>query len=146
MNKVELIGRLTKDPELSFAQGTGTAVCKFTIAVNRRFKKEGQPEADFLPVTVFGKQAEATANYMIKASQVGISGRIQTSNYMKGEVRVYKTEIIADEVDFLDSKNKDANSSNNTRNDSRNNTGNSNGNNDFSNDITPIEDGDIPFN
>lgn len=140
INKVVLVGRLTKDPTLTFAQGTGTAVCKFTIAVNRRYKKEGQPEADFLPVTVFGKTAEATANYMVKGSQISISGNIQTSNYMnKDNIKVYKTEIIADEVDFLDSKGKDSNSSSN------NNQSNA-GSKDFgSADITPIDDGDIPF-
>ena len=57
MNKVVLVGRLTKDPELKFAQGTGTAVATFTVAVNRRFKREGQPEADFIPVVVFGKHS-----------------------------------------------------------------------------------------
>ena len=145
MNKVVLVGRLTKDPELTFAQGTGTAICKFTIAVNRRFKKEGQPTADFLPVTVFGKTAEATANYMVKGSQISISGNIQTSNYMKDDVRVYKTEIIADEVDFLDSK-KDSNSNNNSNQNSYNGESNA-GSNDFgsNSDITPIDDGDIPF-
>ena len=141
MNKVVLVGRMTKDPELLFAKGSGTAVCKFTIAVNRRYKKEGQPDADFLPVTVFGKTAEATANYMVKGSQVSISGSIQTSNFMnKDNVKVYKTEILADEVDFLDSKGKDSNSSSN------NNQSNA-GSKDFgsANDITPIDDGDIPF-
>lgn len=146
MNKVALVGRMTKDPELTFAQGTGTAICKFTVAVNRRFKKEGQPDADFLQTTVFGKQAEATANYMVKGSQVAISGNIQTSNYMKGDIRVYKTEIIADEVYFLDSK-KDGNS-NNSSSSNYNQGGNSNNsNNDFGSDsgVTPIDDGDIPF-
>lgn len=120
-----------------FAKGSGTAVCKFTIAVNRRFKKEGQPDADFLPVIVFGKTGEATANYMVKGSQISISGNIQTSNYMnKDNVKVYKTEILADEVDFLDSKKKD------------NNSNNSNSSKDIYDnpDITPISDGDIPFN
>lgn len=142
MNKVTLIGRMTKDPELIFGQGTGTAVCKFTIAVNRRFKKEGQPDADFLPVTVFGKTAEATANYMTKGSQVGVTGSIQTSNYMNKEnIKVYKTEVIADEVDFLDSKGNGQASKQNDSNNS--NTDNySFGSN---SDITPIDDGDIPF-
>jgi single-strand DNA-binding protein len=147
INKVVLIGRLTKDPELTFAQGTGTAVCKFTVAVNRRFKKEGQPEADFLPITVFGKTAEATANYMIKGSQIGISGNIQTSTYMnKDNVKVYKTEIIADEVEFLDSKGKGSNDNTNS-NQSGYSGETSSGNNDFgsTSDITPIDDGDIPF-
>jgi single-strand DNA-binding protein len=143
MNKAVLIGRLTKDPELKFAQGTGTAICTFIIAVNRRFKKEGQPEADFIPVIVFGKTAEATANYMVKGSQIGISGTIQTSNYMnKDNVKVYKTEIIADEVEFLDSKGKTNNS-----NQGGYNAESNAGTNDFgsTSDITPIDDGDIPF-
>lgn len=142
INKVVLVGRLTKDPTLTFAQGTGTAVCKFTIAVNRRYKKEGQPDADFLPVTVFGKTAEATANYMVKGSQVSISGSIQTSTYMKDNVKVYKTEIIADEVDFLDSKSKGSNSNSNSTN-----SQDGSGTHDFgsASDVTPIDDGDIPF-
>ena len=146
MNKAVLVGRLTKDPELSFAQGTGMAICKFTIAVNRRFKKEGQPEADFLPVTVFGKTGEATANYMVKGSQISVSGSIQTSNYMnKDNVRTYKTEIIADEVDFLDSKKKDNNSSNSNSNQGSNSNTSNAGAHDFGSDVTPIDDGDIPF-
>lgn len=143
MNKCVLVGRMCANPELLFGKGTGTAVCKFTIAVNRRFKREGQPEADFLPVTIFGKSGEATANYMVKGSQISIAGSIQTSNYMnKDNVKVYKTEIIADEIDFLDSKNKDNNSSK-SNSASQSNTGT----NDFgsSSDITPIDDGDIPF-
>ncbi len=135
MNKVVLVGRLTKDPELKFAQGTGTAVAKFTIAVNRRFKREGQPEADFIPVVVFGKQAEATVNYVIKGRLVSVSGSIQTSNYENKEGnRVYKTEILADEVGFLEwaSKKDDGVSANNVTSE-------------WSEDITPIDDGDIPF-
>lgn len=137
MNKVVLIGRLTKDPDLKFAQGTGNAVCKFTIAVNRRFKKEGQPEADFIPITVFGKIAEATANYMVKGSQIGVSGNMQTSTYMKDNIKVYKTEVIADEVEFLDSKGKSSGQSNSNTS--------TNSPNEYEG-ITPIDDSDIPFN
>jgi len=103
MNKVVLVGRLTKDPELKFDQGTGTAVATFTVAVNRRFKKEGQPEADFIPVVVFGKPAEATANYMAKGKLLSVSGNIQTRTYdAKDGTKRYVTEVIADEVDFLE--------------------------------------------
>ncbi|MBW9158893.1 single-stranded DNA-binding protein [Clostridium tagluense] len=139
MNKVVLIGRLTANPGLKFAQGTGNAVCTFTIAVNRRFKKEGYPEADFIPIVVFGKQAEATATYMIKGSQLSISGNIQTRNYeAKDGTKKYVTEVVADEVVFLDSKGKGESSGQNSSN---------NGSNDFrgSSDITPVDDGDIPF-
>ena len=132
MNKVVLVGRLTKDPELKFAQGTGTAVATFTVAVNRRFKREGQPEADFIPVVVFGKQAEATANYMAKGKLLSVSGNIQTRNYeAKDGTRRYVTEIIADEVDFIEwaskSKNEAATKETNIE------------------DLKEIEDGDIPF-
>ena len=131
MNKVVIVGRLTKDPELKFAQGTGTAVATFTVAVNRRFKREGQPEADFIPVVVFGKQAEATANYMSKGKLLSVSGNIQTRNYeAKDGNRRYVTEVIADEVDFLEWSSKPKATKNTT---------------DDVTDITPIDDGDIPF-
>lgn len=103
MNKTVLIGRLTKDPELKFAQGTGNAVTTFTIAVNRRFKREGQPEVDFIPVVVFGKQAESTANYMTKGKLISVAGSIQTRTYdAKDGTKRYVTEVIADEVSFLE--------------------------------------------
>jgi len=132
MNKVVLVGRLTKDPELKFAQGTGTAVATFTVAVNRRFKREGQPEADFIPVVVFGKQAEATANYMRKGKLLSVSGNIQTRNYeAKDGNKRYVTEVIADEVDFLEWSSKPGNKDAATK--------------DTTDDLTPIDDGDIPF-
>lgn len=107
MNKVVLIGRMTKDPELKFTPGTGTAVATFTIAVNRRFKKEGQPDADFIPVVVWGKQAESTANYMKKGSLLSVAGRIETRSYeAKDGGRRYVTEVVADEVSFLEYGNK----------------------------------------
>ena len=107
MNKVVIIGRMTKDPELKFTPGTGTAVTTFTIAVNRRFKKEGQPDADFIPVVVWGKQAESTANYMKKGSLLSVAGRIETRSYeAKDGGRRYVTEVVADEVSFLEYGNK----------------------------------------
>ena len=106
MNKVVLIGRLTKDPELRFTPGTGRAVATFTLAVNRRFKSQGQPDADFIPVVVWGKIAENTANYVTKGRQVGVSGSIQTRSYeAKDGTRRYVTEVVADSVEFLESKN-----------------------------------------
>ncbi|MEW8993087.1 single-stranded DNA-binding protein [Clostridium sp.] len=107
MNKVVLIGRLTKDPELKFTPGTGTAVCTFTMAVNRRFKKEGQPDADFIPIVVWGKQAESTANYMSKGKLLSVAGRIETRSYdAKDGSKRYVTEVIAEEVNFLEWGNK----------------------------------------
>ena len=102
MNKILLIGRLTKEPELSFTN-SGVAVCKFTLAVNRRFKREGQQEADFIPVVVWNKQAESTANYTKKGNQIGIVGRIETRSYeAKDGNKRYVTEVIAEEVQFLE--------------------------------------------
>ena len=117
MNRVNLIGRLTKDPELRFTPGTGMAVSTFTIAVDRRANKDGKKEADFIPIVVWGKQGENVANYMSKGRLIGISGRIQTRNYEgKDGIRRYVTEIVADEVQFLDYKNNSNNAA--TTNDS----------------------------
>ena len=103
MNKCTLIGRLTKDPELKFTPGTGTAVATFNIAVDRRFTKDGQKEADFIPIVVWGKQAESTANYMTKGKLIGIAGRIQTRSYdVKDGTKRYITEVVAEEVQFLE--------------------------------------------
>ena len=129
MNKVVLVGRLTKQPELRFTPGAGKAVATFTLAVNRRFKSDGQPDADFLPIVVWGKQAESAANYLTKGSQAAISGRIATRNYENKEgQKVYVTEIIADEVQFLDSKKSGQADTLNT-----------------DNELQPVNDGDIPF-
>lgn len=129
MNKCTLVGRLTKDPTLVFASGTGTAVTTFTVAVNRRFKREGQPEADFIPVVVFGKTAEACANYTSKGKLISVSGNIQTRTYdAKDGTKRYVTEVIADEVDFLEWADKQE--------------GNKAPNQEFTEDI----EGDIPFN
>ncbi len=137
MNKVVLIGRLTKDPELKFTPGAGTAVTTLTLAVDKYNSKEGKKEADFVPVVVWGKQAESTANYMVKGSQMAISGRIQTRNYeAKDGTKRYVTEVVATEVQFL-SKSNDSSGGNTSSNpfDSGN----------FDEDINPVDDGDCPF-
>lgn len=106
MNKVVLIGRLTRDPELKFTP-TGTAVVTFTLAVDRKYKKEGQPQADFIPIVVWGKTAENTANYMSKGKLMSVAGRIETRSYeAKDGGRRYVTEVVADEVSFLEWGNK----------------------------------------
>lgn len=112
MNKSVLIGRLTRDPILNFTPGTGTAVTKFTLAVNRIYKKEGQPEADFIPVVVWGKQAENTANHKRKGDQIAVSGRIEVRSYDKDGERRYATEVVADEVHFIGSTKNQQNNSN----------------------------------
>ena len=148
MNKVVLIGRLTKDPELKFTPGTGTAVATFTLAVDRRFSKDGQKEADFIPVVVWGKQAESTANYMNKGKMMGVSGRIQTRSYdAKDGTKKYITEVVADEVQFLEWGNGNKSDSR-TNNSESGNYGKAQGsyNNNYSEEITPIdEEGEIPF-
>ena len=137
MNRVVLIGRLTKNPELRFTPGTGKAVATFTIAVDRKFSKE-KKETDFIPIVVWGKQGESAANNLEKGRLVAISGRIQTRNYEdKDGIRRYVTEIVADEVQFLDYKNS---SSNNVANDN-----NSTSYDDGWNDPVEDTDSDIPF-
>ncbi|MBV7275793.1 single-stranded DNA-binding protein [Clostridium thailandense] len=148
MNKVVLIGRLTKDPELKFTPGTGTAVATFTVAVDRRFSKDGQKEADFIPVVVWGKQAESTANYMGKGKLIGICGRIQTRSYdAKDGTKRYVTEVVAEEVQFLEwgNGNKGAMPSFNEGPSEGFERSNSFNAPNYGEDITPVDDGDIPF-
>ena len=106
MNKVILMGRLTRDPEMRYGQGSSTAVCRYSIAVDRRFKRDGQPEADFFNCTVFGKSAEFAEKYFKKGTKIVISGSIQNDNYTnKDGQKVYSTQIIVDEQEFAESKN-----------------------------------------
>ena len=120
---------------MKFAQGTGTAVATFTVAVNRRFKREGQPEADFIPVVVFGKTAEACATYTAKGKLISVSGGIQTRNYEgKDGTKHYVTEIVSDEVDFIEWASRPGEKKDKDHDDFHDN------------DITPVEDDEIPFN
>ncbi len=105
MNKVILMGRLTRDPEMRYANTSNVAVVRFSLAVDRRFKKEGQPEADFINCVVFGKTGEFTNNYFSKGMRVAVTGRIQTSSWEDDTgKRQYKTEVIVEEAYFADSK------------------------------------------
>jgi len=143
MNKVVLIGRLTKDPELKYTPGSGTAVTTITLAVDRRFSKDNQKEADFIPVVVWGKSAESTAQYMAKGRLMGVSGRIQTRSYeAKDGGRRYVTEVVAEEVQFLEWGNTNKNQDNENNSSSNDN---SQGYGASFDDMTPIDDGDIPF-
>ena len=105
MNKVFLIGRLTRDPELRYT-GNNTAVASFSIAVNRNFTNQsGEREADFINIVVWRKQAENVKNYLTQGSQVAIDGRIQTRSYNDADGKKrYVTEVVADNVEFLGSK------------------------------------------
>ncbi|ETT88537.1 single-stranded DNA-binding protein [Viridibacillus sp. FSL R5-0477] len=103
INRVVLVGRLTKDPELRYTP-SGAAVARFTIAVNRTFaNQQGEKQADFINCVVWRKQAENTANFLKKGSLAGIEGRIQTGSYEGQDgKRVYTTEVVADSVQFLE--------------------------------------------
>lgn len=109
MNKVILLGRLTKDPDVRYTQSENMlAIARYTLAVDRRFKKEGQPSADFINCVAFGKSAEFAEKYMTKGRLFGVIGRIQTRNYENDKKeKVYVTEIVVDEQYFADSKKDD---------------------------------------
>ena len=104
MNSVNLIGRLTRDPEVRYGAGSQTAVCTFTVAIDRGKDRDGNDRgADFPRVTVFGKQAENCERYLKKGRLVGVSGRIQTGSYQnKDGATVYTTDVVADRVEFLE--------------------------------------------
>ena len=109
MNKVILLGRLTRDPEVRYTNGNNTLVASFGLAVNRRFVKEGEErQADYFNIVAWGKLGEHCSNYFKKGQQVGIIGRLQTRNYDdKDGKKVYVTEVIAEETYFADSKKDD---------------------------------------
>ncbi|MBE5863995.1 MAG: single-stranded DNA-binding protein [Lachnospiraceae bacterium] len=129
MNKVILMGRLTRDPEVRYSQGaTPTAVARFSVAVDRRFKRDGEPDADFFNCTCFGKQGEFVEKYLRKGTKVVLSGRIQNDNYTnKDGQQVYSVRIMVDEIEFAESKNAAGNGdggySNNGSNYGNNNYG-----------------------
>ena len=105
MNKIFLIGNLTKNPELS-STTNGKSVCKFTLAVQRRYANNGGVrEADFFPIIIWGAQGENCNKYLKKGSKAAITGSVQIRNYEQDGTRRYITEVVAEEVQFLNSKN-----------------------------------------
>lgn len=106
MNKAILMGRLTRDPEVRYSAGdNSTAVARYTLAVNRRFKRDNEPTADFVPCVAFGKAAEFAEKWFRQGMQVAISGRIQTGSYTNREGRkIYTTEVVLEEQEFAESK------------------------------------------
>ena len=112
MNKVILMGRLTRDPEVRYSQGASqTAVARYSVAVDRRFKREGEPDADFFNCTSFGKQAEFVERYLHKGTKVVLSGRVQNDNYTnKDGQRVYTTDVVIEDQEFAESKSSAASS------------------------------------
>jgi single-strand DNA-binding protein len=108
MNRVELIGRLTRDPELRYTS-SNIATARFTLAVNRPFQSQnGENGTDFINIVVWRKQAENVKKYVSKGSLVSVEGRIQTGSYEKDGQRIYTTDVVADSVQFLESKSQSA--------------------------------------
>ena len=137
MNKVILVGNLTRDPEL-ITTNSGVSMCRFSLAIQRRFASaDGNRETDFIPVVVWRAQADNCYKYLKKGSKAGVVGSVQTRNYEtpEGQKR-YVTEVVADEVEFLSTKaaeeNRDFNSENNDKKT-------------VVDDFEPIDDDDLPF-
>lgn len=148
MNKVILIGRLTRDPELNFAAGSGTAVTRFSLAVTRPFKKD---ETDFINCIAFGKTGETIAQYLTKGRQLAVTGNIRTGSYdAKDGTKRYTTDVVVDSFEFIGSGNNgDAGRGSNPHGGFENANTNSDwppsGGNTFEEDMTPVDDGDMPF-
>ncbi len=106
MNKVILMGRLTRDPEVRYSQGERpVAVARYTLAVNRTFKRAGEPDADFINCVTFGRSAEFAEKYFRQGIRIVVSGRIQTGSYTNRDgVKVYTTDIVVEDQEFAESK------------------------------------------
>lgn len=155
MNRTILVGRLTRDPDLRYTPN-GVAVANFNIAVNRPFKKEGEEQqADFINCVAWRKPAENLANYQKKGNLIGVDGRVQTRSYEGQDGKtVYVTEILAESIQFLESKNngntgRNSQTGTNTQGNQQNNQNpsNFNDNDPFSNNGQPVDisDDDLPF-
>lgn len=131
MNNVFLVGRLTRDPELRFTPGKGTAITRFCLAVDR-YVKDKENEADFINCVAFGKRAETISTYCVKGSKIAISGNIKTSSYEANDgSKRYSTDVLVEQMEFCsNSKKNEINSSSGTG---------------FDDDMTPVDDGDMPF-
>ncbi len=107
MNKVILMGRLTRDPEVKYTQGENTmAIARYTLAVDRRFKRDGEAAADFISCVAFGRQAEFAEKYLRQGIRIVVTGRIQTGSYTNRDGnKVYTTDVVVEEQEFAESKN-----------------------------------------
>lgn len=136
MNKWVGIGRLTRDPELNFQANSGMAICRFRLAVTRPFKKD---ETDFINCIAFNKRAETIAQYLTKGRQLAVTGSIRTGSYdAKDGTKRYTTDIVVDSFEFIGNSNGNSNN--------QGNTSNSFSGMNFEEDMTPVNDGDMPFN
>lgn len=106
MNKVILIGRLTRDPEIRYSQGEKqTAIAKYTLAVDRNYRRDGEKMTDFISCTAFGRNAEFAEKYLRQGTKIAVVGKIQTGSYVnKDGVKVYTTDVVIDEQEFAESK------------------------------------------
>lgn len=109
MNKAILMGRLTGAPETKYTQNN-TCITRYTLAINRPFKKDGQPDTDFLRCIAFGKNGEFAAKYLQKGVKIAVEGRIQTGSYEKDGVKHYTTEVVVENQEFCESKGSQATS------------------------------------
>ena len=139
MNKVILMGRLTRDPEVRYSQGEhATAVARFSLAVDRRFKKDNEPAADFINCVAFGKTGEFVEKYARQGTKFVVEGRIQTGSYTnKDGQKVYTTDVVVEQIEFAESKNT---SGDNSKSKPSANP------DDFVNIPDNLEDKELPFN
>ena len=144
MNKVILLGNLTRDPEIRYSQGEKQmAVARFSLAVNRRFANDGETNADFLNCVAFGKTAEFIEKYFRQGSRMSLVGRIENNNYTnKNGEKVYSVQIMVEEVEFAERKSSQSNNQTQNQNQHAQTNG---GDDDFMNIPDGIEDG-LPFN
>ena len=140
MNKVILMGRLTRDPEVRYTQGDNAiAIARYSLAVDRRFKRDGEPDADFINCVAFGKSGEFAEKYLKKGTKVAVVGRIQTGSYTnKDGQKVYTTDVVVEEQEFAESKNSGSSDNNQSAPENKNT--------DFMNIPDEIEDSELPFN
>lgn len=132
MNKVVLIGRLTKDPELKYTPGDGTAICRITVAVARAFKKD---ETDFINCVAFGKTGETIAQYFTKGRQIALAGNIRTGSYQAQDgTKMHTTNVIIENFEFVGNNNVNNQSWSAQDNSEESFEG-----------MTPVDDGDMPF-
>lgn len=133
MNNVFLIGRLTRDPELRFTPGKGTAITRFSLAVTR-YVKDGENTADFINCVAFGKKAETISTYCIKGSKVAIGGNLKTGSYEKEGITRYTVDVLVENFEFCSNSDKKENDN------STDSVGQ-----EVDDDMTPVDDGDMPF-
>ena len=137
INKVVLLGRLTKDPKLRYAAGSGIAVCRFTVAINRQFKKD---ETDFINCVAFGKTGETITQYLTKGRQIAVTGSIRTDSYdAQDGTKRYTTDVAVESFEFIGNSNSSNSDNAGTWNQPTDNSEMGFG------DITPVDDGDMPF-